>query len=124
MWLVLHFYRTELLQAVCTDQHVSNFLSEAFIYDSWEISSAYFLSQLAGLQNKEPLSELSFLLPSFSFIFLNFIYLFIYLWLHWVFVAVRGFSLQWLLLLRSIGSRCVGFRSCGSQVSVAVACGL
>ena len=25
-----------------------------------------------------------------------------------------GFSLQWLLLLRSIGSRCTGFSSCGS----------
>ena len=61
-----------------------------------------------------------------------FIYLFIY-WLHWVFVAVRGlslvavsggysllrcagFSLRWLLLLRSTGSRHAG--------SVAVARGL
>ena len=51
-----------------------------------------------------------------------FIYLFIYFWLHWVFVAARGlslvaesrgysslqcagFSLWWLLLLRSTGSR-------------------
>ena len=51
--------------------------------------------------------------------------LFIYFWLRWVFVAVRelslvavsggytslrcaGFSLQWLLLLRSMGSRLVG----------------
>ena len=58
------------------------------------------------------------------------IYLFIYLWLHWVFVAVRGLSLvvesggysslqctgfswQWLLLLRSTGSRHTGFSSCG-----------
>ena len=58
--------------------------------------------------------------------------LFIYFWLHWVFVAVRGlslvvasggysslrcagFSLQWLLLLRSMGSRHVGFSSCGTQ---------
>ena len=58
------------------------------------------------------------------------IYLFIYLWLHWVFVAVRrlslvaaswgysslqcaGFSLWWLLFLRSTGSRCSGFSSCG-----------
>ena len=61
-----------------------------------------------------------------------FIYLFIYFWLRWVFVAVRGlslvaasgvysslqcagFSLRWLLLLRSTGSRCVGFSSCGSR---------
>ena len=66
------------------------------------------------------------------FIF-KFIYLFIYFWLHWVFVAVRGlslvgasggysslwcagFSLQWLLLLQSMGFRCVG--------SVVVACRL
>ena len=58
-----------------------------------------------------------------------FIYAFIYLWLHWVFVAARrlslvvaswgysslwcvGFSLRWLLLLQSVGSRCVGFSSC------------
>ena len=69
-----------------------------------------------------------------------FIYLFIYInlfifyfWLRWVFVAVRrlslvvasggysslrcaGFSLRWLLSLRSTGSRHVG--------SVVVACGL
>ena len=63
------------------------------------------------------------------FFFLRFIDLFIY-WLHWVFVAVRrlslvvasggysllqctGFSLRWLLLLWSTGSRYTGFRSCG-----------
>ena len=56
------------------------------------------------------------------------IYLF-YFWLCWVFVAARGlslvamgkdysflhctgFSLWWLLLLQSMGSRCVGFSSC------------
>ena len=60
-------------------------------------------------------------------------YLFIYFWLHWVFVAVcrlslvaasrgysslwcTGFSLWWLLLLQSMGSRFVGFSSCGSLV--------
>ena len=59
----------------------------------------------------------------------EFIYLF-YFWLHWVFVAAwglslvvasrdysslrcAGFSLQSLLLLRSMGSRCAGFSSCG-----------
>ena len=58
--------------------------------------------------------------------------LFIYLWLRWVFVVARrlslavesggysslrcvGFSLRWLLLLRSTGSRHVGFSSCGSR---------
>ena len=56
---------------------------------------------------------------------------FIYFWLHWVFIAVcrlslvvasRGysslrcvcFSLLWLFLLWSMGSRHVGFSSCGS----------
>ena len=61
-----------------------------------------------------------------------FIYLFIYFWLRWVFVAVRGlslvvasrgyssllctgFSLRCPLLLHSTGSRCVGFSSCGTR---------
>ena len=63
------------------------------------------------------------------FIYL-FIYKFIYFWLRWVFVAAHGlplvvasggysslqctgFSLRWLLLLRSTGSRHAGFSSCG-----------
>ena len=63
-------------------------------------------------------------------VILNFIY-FIYFWLRWVFVAVRGlflivvsggysllpcagFSLWWLLLLQSMGSRHAGFGSCGT----------
>ena len=69
---------------------------------------------------------------SFCFLFFyKFIY-FIYFWLHWVFIAVcrlslvavsggysssrcTGFSLWWLLLLRSRGSRHAGFSSCGAQ---------
>ena len=64
--------------------------------------------------------------------FLNLFLLFIYFWPHWVFIAVRGlslvaasggysslrctgFSLRWLLLLRSTGSRRVGFSSYGTQ---------
>ena len=64
--------------------------------------------------------------------FFLFFTLFIYFWLHWVFVAVRGlslvavsrghsslqcvaFSLRWLLLWWSTGSRCAGFGSCGSR---------
>ena len=56
----------------------------------------------------------------------------LYFCLHWVFVAARGlslvvvsgdysllwcvgFSLQWLLLLQSMGSRHVGFSRCGTQ---------
>ena len=67
------------------------------------------------------------------FFFYKFMYLFIfYFWLRWVFVAVHGlslvvasggysllqcagFSLRWLLLLRSMGSRHVGFSSCGTR---------
>ena len=62
--------------------------------------------------------------------FNKFIYLF-YFWLHQVFVAAHGLSLvaasrglsslwcagsslKWLLLLRSTGSRCAGFSSCGT----------
>ena len=56
----------------------------------------------------------------------------IYFWLCWVFTAAHGlslvvvsrgysslqcagFSLQWLLLLRSTGSRCTDLSSCGAQ---------
>ena len=71
------------------------------------------------------------------FVFVVFINLFIYFWLCWVSIAARGlslvaasrsysllqcagFSLQWLLLW-SIGSRHVGFSSCGMWAPVAVA---
>ena len=57
---------------------------------------------------------------------------FFFFWLCWVFLAVHelslvvasrgytslrcmGFSLQWLLLLQSMGSRCAGFSSCSIQ---------
>ena len=74
-----------------------------------------------------------------SFSFYKFIYVFMYLfiylfnfWLRWVFVAARrlslvvasrgysslqcaGFSLRWLLLLWSTGSRSTGFSSCGMR---------
>ena len=60
------------------------------------------------------------------------LFLLIYFWLCQVFVAARrlslvaasggysslwcaGFSLQWLLLLHSTGSRCTAFSSCGTQ---------
>ena len=66
------------------------------------------------------------------FVFFFFFNLLIYFWLHWVFVAACGvslvgarrgysslrcvvFSLRWLLLLRSMGSRCAGFSSCGTR---------
>ena len=64
------------------------------------------------------------LYPFGIFFKINLFYLFIF-WLHWVFVAAcglslvaasggssslrcMGFSLRWLLLLRSTGSRCTG----------------
>ena len=70
------------------------------------------------------------------FVFFQFFlkkYLFIYFWLHWVFVAARrlplvaesggytslwcaSFSLGWLLLLQSTGSRRLGSSSCGMWV--------
>ena len=67
----------------------------------------------------------------FIYLFFKFIY-FIYFWLCWVFVAVCGlslvvesggysslqcvgFSLRWLLFLRSTVSRHVGFSSCGMR---------
>ena len=67
--------------------------------------------------------------PFTVFLFLIYFFL-IYFWLHWVFVAACGLSLvaasgghsslqcvgfssRWLLLLRSMGSRSVGFSSCG-----------
>ena len=70
---------------------------------------------------------------SSSLTFFNkFIYSFIQFWLCWVFIAAprlslvvvsggysslqrKGFSLWWLLLLQSMGSRHVGFSSCGMQ---------
>ena len=75
-------------------------------------------------------SHSSWLFIHFFFYIYKF-YLFIY-WLCWVFIAARrlslvvasggypslrcvGLSLRWLLLLRSTGSRRVGFSSCGSR---------
>ena len=57
---------------------------------------------------------------------------FFFFWLRWVFAGARGlslvavsggyslllcvsFTLQWLLLLRSTGSRSAGFSSCGTR---------
>ena len=78
----------------------------------------------------------------FFFFFLNnFIYLFIYLWLCWVFVSVRGLSLvvasgghsssrctglslSWRLLLRSTGSRRAGSAFVAHGPSCSAACGI
>ena len=65
-------------------------------------------------------------------LFYSFLKIYLFFWLRWVFVAAHGlslvlvsggysslqcagFSLQWLLLLRSIGSRSTGFSSCGTR---------
>ena len=67
--------------------------------------------------------------------FFSKIYLFVYFWLSWVFVAAHGlslvvvsrgypllrcagFSLRWLFLLWSMDSRHVGFSSCGAWASL------
>ena len=97
---------------------------DVFLMYLWEVCSTSFYSAIL------PKSLISFFLLNFFFF-----------WLHWVFVAARGlslvvasggysllqsagFSLRWLLLLQSTGSRCAGFSSCGVQASVVVACGL
>ena len=71
------------------------------------------------------------LLDRLPFFFFNLFNLFIY-WLRWVFIAARGlslvgasggysslrcvgFSLRWLLLLQSMGSRRTDFSSCGTR---------
>ena len=73
--------------------------------------------QLGGAVRNSPLKETGSLnYGGFSFFF-NVI-LFIYFWLCWIFVAVQdflqlqcmGFSLWWLLLLRSMGSRACGLQ--------------
>ena len=73
--------------------------------------------------------------------FITFFFILLYFWPHWVFIAARGlslvvaswdysslwcagFSLRWLLLLQSTGSRHTGFSSCSTQASVVAACGL
>ena len=84
-----------------------------------------------SLQSTEQ-SSLCYTVGSYqlSILFYFLVDLFIYFWLRWVFVAAcrlslvaasggysslryAGFSLQWLLLLRSMGSRHAGFSSCG-----------
>ena len=100
---------------------------------TWTVASEYVAIWLPARSFSFPnlLSWFYFLVPKHPFLkkFIYFIYLF---WLCWVFVAAhrlslatgsRGysslrceaFSLQWLLLLWSRGSRRVGFSSCGMR---------
>ena len=97
--------------------------------------------QVVHIQYGLPVQTLLIFFFSNLFIYLLIIYVCIYLWLCWVFVSVRGlslvaasggysllqcagFSLRWLLLLWIMGSRRVGFSSCGARASVVVARGL
>ena len=83
----------------------------------------------------------SFFFYNTVWFFFNFIYLFIYLWLCWVFVSVRGLSLvtasgghsssrcaglslSWPLLLRSTGSKCAGSVVVAHGPSCSAACGI
>ena len=94
-------------------------------------TSAFLLFSLCDAgQAFNPLS-LSFRVFIF-YLFIYFLILTFYFCLRWVSAAARGlslvvasggysllqcvgFSLQWLLLLRSTGSRCTGFSSCGMR---------
>ena len=102
-------------------QSHSGFSSSGWVLFSFRKISALALSSKSSKKKKKKK-----LLPFFFFL----INLFIYFWLCWVFVACglslvavsggypllrcAGFSLRWLLLLQSTGSRCTGFSSCGS----------
>ena len=99
--------------------HLSACISISLLFMAKEFSIVYTTFYLSIYQ-----------LMDILFFFLIY-FLFIYFWLHWIFVAVHGlslvaasrgysllrcagFSLQWLLLLQSTGSRHGGFSSCGS----------
>ena len=96
----------------------------------WTFLFFYFINIVS---NALVLFQLWFLSLFRSSLTAFYIYLFIYyFWLCWVFIAAHrlslvaasrgysslrctGFSLQWLLLLQSTGSRCAGFSSSGSR---------
>ena len=107
--------------------HFPDFRGKAFSLSplSMMLAVGFHWMTFIELMNFPYISNLSVL---FCFVFNKFIYF----WLCWVFIAVcglslvvasrgysllrcAGFSLRWLLLLRSMGSRCTGFSSCGSR---------
>ena len=94
--------------------------------DSINIDLAFPAAMMPPLSDEKHLSLCQSLPTVFFFV------VFVLFWLRWVFIAARrlslvvasggysslrcaGFSLQWLLLLRSTGSRCTGFSGCGSR---------
>ena len=98
----------------------------------WRDSLCHFCL-LTGTFNPFAFNVLSQILS--SVIYIKFIYLFIYFWLRWVFVAAcrlslvassggyssmrwAGFPWQRLLLLQSMSSRHAGFCSCGARAQL------
>ena len=140
-WLLLIYWLSPLQNLwYCLFPILSFFSCIRTFFSSLSICS-HFNEVSRCIRGKRICSSYQFKLeiPSISsffylFIFLKvilFIYLFIY-WLRWVFVAARrlslvavsrgycslwcaGFSLQWLLLLWSTGSRCAAFSSCSTR---------
>ena len=130
-FLLSYFSKWTITHRVC-----SSIIAKA-VWSCCYFTMGFFVNKLnsvslmySGLRKKwKPQANfLSYSLCVFFFFFL--INLF-YFWLHWVFVAARGlslvaasggysslwctgFSLRWLLLLWSTGSRRLGFSSCGS----------
>ena len=113
----------------------------------WEMTSNFFLAKLVGGAYHQDWEDPGkpFLFGKFEncffFFFFNFIYLFIYFGLCWVFVSVRGLppvvasgghsssrcagpSLSWPLLLQSTGSRRAGSVVVAHGPSCSTACGI
>ena len=82
---------------------------------------------VTGEVSEMPWWHLLFQLGFFTFLFF-FLILFIYFWLHWLFIAVHGLSLvaesRSYSSLRCAGFSCCGARALGMRSSVVVARGL
>ena len=109
--------------------------------NKWKTSKIWTVSSWVERRKRRNLGRHCKLTLSYLFIFLNFIYLFIYFWLCWVFVSVRGLSLVAAsggrsssrcadlsllppLLLRSTGSRRAGSVVVAHGPSCSAACGI
>ena len=107
---------------------------ETLTYCWWNVKQCSYFGKKSGCSSKISTQnkkqgyivqhrELQLLSRNNFFLKINLFIIYFYFWLHWVFVAVHGLSLVaasggysfwWFLLLRSVGSRCAGFSSCGS----------